>query len=136
MKTTFNFLHHLSLAAALTAVLGLGLPLNAADEHLQMKGGQHLQHLTSPKQASDLKKGDTIAMVCAMCKDVTVTRVEKKGGREFLVPGNKHNCAMCGGTVTSVGQRADKKDIVTHSCDKCGGESAFCCATKKGMEKK
>ena len=35
-----------------------------------------------------------------------------------------------------------KKDIITHTCSKCGGESAFCCATKpgggktKGMEEK
>jgi hypothetical protein len=88
-----------------------------------------------------LKTGDTVAMVCAKCKNVAVTRVEKQRGREFLVPGTKHGCAGCGSEITVVGQRMDQKEIVKHVCKSCGDDSAFCCATRsgsatKGMEKK
>lgn len=143
MKTTLSFLHNLGLAAAVTALLGLGLNLNAAD---QMKGAQHLQHLNSSKQAEALKKGDTIAMVCAKCKNVAVVRVEKERGREFLKPGTKHACGGCSSEieVVSMGDRGlDKQHLTTvkHVCKSCGDDSAFCCATKpgnatKGMEKK
>ncbi len=130
MKTKFNLLRSLLLTAAVAVAMSLGSSVNAADEHATMKGAQHLQYLNSPKQAEELKKGDTVAMVCSMCKNVAVTRVEKQRGREFLTPGTKHGCEMCGGTIETVGQRMDNKDIVKHSCTKCGGESAFCCATK------
>lgn len=147
MKTTFNLLRHLGLAAAVTAALGFGLTLNAADTHLQMKGAQHLQHLTSPKQAEALKPGDTVAMVCAKCKNVAVTRVEKERGREFLRVGTKHACAGCSSEIEVVGmgdRGPDKQHLTTvkHVCKSCGDDSAFCCATKpgadktKGMEKK
>jgi hypothetical protein len=146
MKTTFPLLHNLGLAAAVTALLGFGLTLNAADEHLQMKGAQHLQHLNSPKQVEALKTGDTVAMVCAKCKNVAVTRVEKERGREFLKPGTKHACAGCSSEieVVSMADRGiDKQNLtsVKHVCKSCGDDSAFCCATKpggttKGMEKK
>lgn len=147
MKTTFNLLRNLSLAAAVSAALGVGLTLNAADTHLQMKGAQHLQHLTSPKQAEALKSGDTVAMVCAKCKNVSVTRVEKERGREFLKVGTKHACAGCSSEVEVVGmgdRGPDKQHLtaVKHVCKSCGDDSAFCCATKpgadktKGMEKK
>ncbi len=138
MNMKLNLIRSLATAIAVAAVAFAGLTVRA--EHHEkpmkpMKGAEHLMHLTSPEKAKELKTGDTVAMVCAMCKNVAVTRVEKQRGREFLTPGTKHECPMCSGTVTTVGQRMDKKDIITHTCSKCGGESAFCCATK-GMEKK
>lgn len=42
---------------------------------------------------------------------------------------------MCSGTVEVTGQRMDKKEVVKHTCSKCGGESAFRCATKPGEGK-
>ena len=141
MKNPISLVRSL-LAISTAAALGLSLAAKAGDEHLTMKGAQHLRHLNSTEQASALKPGDTVAMVCSMCKNVAITRVEKERGRELLTPGTKHECPMCGGIVTSVGQRIDKKDVITHNCSKCGGESAFCCATKhgdgktKGMEEK
>ena len=147
MKTTFNLPGNPGLAIAVTAALGFGLLLNAADEHLWMKGAEHLQHLRSPAQAQQLKKGDTVAMVCAKCKNVAVTRVERERGREFVRPGSKHACAGCSSEIEVVGVEGhglDKQNhgTVKHVCKSCGDDSAFCCATKrgagatKGMEKK
>ena len=145
MKIKFNLIRSLAFAAAVAAMLGVGITLKAEEPMKPMKGAEHLQmlnHITSSEQSKELKTGDTIAMVCSMCKNVAVTRVDKQRGREFMTAGTKHECGMCGGTIQSVGQRLDKKDIITHTCSKCGGESAFCCATKrgeratKGMEEK
>lgn len=139
MNTKSNLIRSLALAAAFAVLLSLGLTVRAGDDSKPMKpmkGAEHLQHLNSVEQGSDLKAGDTVAMVCTMCKDVAVTRVEKNRGREVLTPGTQHGCSMCGGTVTTVGQRMDKKEVITHTCSKCGGESAFCCATKRGGSKK
>ena len=134
MKTNLNLLGRLAVAVV-TIVSLAGFSARAEDTHLSMKGAQHLQHLNTTEQARELKSGDTIAMACSMCKNVAVTRVERQKGREFLTPGTKHECSMCGGTVEVVGQRMDRKEIVKHSCSKCGGESAFCCATKRGSGK-
>ena len=96
-----------------------------------MKGAEQLQHLNRPESAQDLKTGDTVAMACSMCKNIAVVRVEKVRGREFLTPGTKHGCAMCGGTVEITGQRVDKKVVTKHTCSKCGEGSAYCCATRR-----
>ena len=147
MNTKLNIIRRITLAAAIAVVTLVGVTINAEDDSKPMKpmkGGEHLmmlQGVTTKQEADALKTGDTIAMVCSMCKNVAVTRVEKQKGREVMTPGTKHECPMCGGTVTTVGQRMDKKEVITHTCSKCGGESAFCCATKpgegktKGMEK-
>ena len=138
MKNKLNIIHRLALVTAVAVVALVGFNVNAEDDTKPMKpmkGSEHLQHLNSVEKAKELKTGDTVAMVCAMCKNVAVTRVEKQRGREFLTPGTEHGCSMCGGTVTTVGQRMDKKEVITHTCSKCGGESAFCCATKRGGNK-
>ena len=139
MNTHLNIIRRLALAIAVAAVAFSGFTSKAEDgtkPMKPMKGSEHLQHLNSVEQAKELKTGDTIAMACTMCKNVAITRVEKQRGREFLTPGTQHGCSMCGGTVTTVGQRMDKKEVITHSCSKCGGESAFCCATKRAESKK
>ena len=133
MNIKKHLVRTLALAAVVAGMLSVGPTVRADDDTKpmkSMKGGEHLMHLNSPEKAKELKTGDTVVMVCSMCKDVAVTRVDKQRGREFLTPGTQHGCSMCGGTVTTVGQRMDKKDVITHTCSKCGGESAFCCATK------
>ena len=119
----------------------------AADPHMSMKGAEHLQYLNQPAKVEKLKTGDTIAMVCIKCKSVSVTRVERQRGREFLVPGTKHGCSGCGSVMEVVrmgdhGTDKQKLDTVKHVCKSCGDDSAFCCVTHRsaskteGMEKK
>lgn len=110
-----------------------------------MKGGEHLlmlNNVATKAQADALKADDTIAMVCAKCKTVYVTRVKQGAkGAELLMNMNQpkeligtHACTGCKSTLTVVGHA--KGDIVElkHSCKLCGDDSTFCCATK-GMEK-
>lgn len=88
-------------------------------------------HLNRPEQALELRTGDTVAMACSMCKNIAVVRIEENRGREFLTPGTRHGCSMCGGTIEITGQRMDKKEIVHHTCSRCGEDSAYCCATRR-----
>lgn len=137
-------------AAVAIAMATAWLPITAsgADETKPMKpmkGGEHLMMLNqinTPAQAQDLKPGDSIAMVCSKCKSVAVEHVNiEKGHIRTVTVGEKHICPGCGGQIEVVGHGKQKHDVVTHTCSKCGDDSAFCCATKpgsgatKGMEK-
>ena len=118
-----------------------------------MKGGEHLlmlQGINTKQEADALKTDDTIAMVCAKCKTVWVTRV-KQGtkGAQLLMEGGQpkeligtHACVGCKSTIEVVGVQKGAHTELKHSCKACGDDSAFCCATKpgtgatQGMEKK
>lgn len=153
MKTTISLIRNLGLAATVTALLGFGLTLNAADQMKPMKGGEHLlmlNKLDTKAEADALKPEDTLAMVCAKCKTVYVTRVKQgvKGAELLMAKGQPkeligtHACAGCKSTMTVVGHAKGDITELKHSCNACGDDSAFCCATKpgtgatKGMEKK
>ena len=124
-------IHLLITLIATLATTGSVLAEHDGKPAKAMKGAEQLQHLNRPESAQDLKTGDTVAMACSMCKNIAVVRVEKVRGREFLTPGAKHGCAMCGGTVEITGQRVDKKVVTKHTCSKCGEGSAYCCATRR-----
>lgn len=131
------------LALALATVLLLPVSTKAAE---QMKGAEHMLHLQGIKtqtEADALKPGDTIAMVCAKCKSVVVHNVTtEKGHVKTMTVGEKHLCPGCGSTIKVVGVGHAAHDEVKHVCEKCGSDSAFCCATKpggaptEGMEKR
>ena len=146
-------IQNLGLAATVAVLLGLGLTLNAADQMKPMKGGEHLlmlNKLDTKAEADALKPKDTLAMVCAKCKTVYVTRVKQgvKGAELLMAKGQPkeligtHGCAGCKSTMTVVGHARGDITELKHSCNACGDDSAFCCATKpgggptKGMEKK
>lgn len=143
----------LGIAMAMTAWLPTAA--RAADETKQMKpmkGGEHqmmLNKIETKAEADALKPDDNIAMVCAKCKTVYVTRVKQglKGAELLMAKGQPkeligtHACAGCDSTITVTGHGKGKEMVLKHSCGKCGDDSAFCCATKtgsaatKGMEK-
>ena len=156
MKTvTKNSLLKAVMAVVLACAALLPARINAADEPKPMKpmkGGEHLMMLNGidTKQEVDaLKTDDSIAMVCAKCKTVWVSRV-KQGvkGAQLLMEGGQtkeligtHACKGCNSTMTVVGHAKGDITKLKHSCGACGDDSAFCCATKpgsgatKGMEK-
>jgi hypothetical protein len=128
----------------------LALPLGAALSGStraaeQIKGGQVLimKQIKTPAEADALKPGDSITMVCSKCKSVMLHNVTtEKGHIKVMTVGSKHMCPGCESTITTVGTGKGAHDVVKHTCEKCGTESVFCCATKpgegatKGMEKK
>jgi formate-dependent nitrite reductase cytochrome c552 subunit len=138
------------MAIAVAALLPANL--SAAEPMKPMKGAEHLLMLNEIKSTKDLnalKTDDSIAMVCAKCKTVWVTRVKQgaKGAELLNAKGQPteligtHACQGCNSTLTVVGHAKGDITEVKHSCKACGDDSAFCCATRpgagtKGMEKK
>ncbi|MHB8865993.1 MAG: hypothetical protein ACYC6N_26730 [Pirellulaceae bacterium] len=104
----------------------------------EMKGSHHplhLQHITTQAEAEALKPGDSISMVCSMCKNVVVMPVTTgKEHVKLMTIGQKHTCADCGGIVTVVGsgKGEEKNEDVKHVCSKCGDDAMFVCASKPG----
>ena len=143
----------IGVASALAMAAWLPNLARAAEQMKAMKGGEHLlmlQGINTKQEADALKTDDTIAMVCAKCKTVWVTRV-KQGtkGAQLLMEGGQpkeligtHACVGCKSTIEVVGVQKGAHTELKHSCKACGDDSAFCCATKpgsgstKGMEKK
>lgn len=148
MKT----ISHIKTSLAFGVIAALAFAVTTwTDAAEPMKGGQYmlyLQSLNTKKEFDALKTGDTIAMVCAKCKTVWITRV-KEGvkGAQILNEGGKpvdiigtHACTGCKDTITVAGHKKGDITELKHTCNACGGE-VFCCATKpgqatKGMEKK
>src|SRR5262245_55255227 len=155
MKTTRTIMNKTVLTCA-TLALALAalrpLTARAADQMKPMKGGEHqlMLGINTKQEVDALKTDDTIAMVCAKCKTVWVTRVKKgvKGAQLLNERGQPieligtHACKGCKSTLTVVGHAKGDITELKHSCTACGDDSAFCCATKpgsgatKGMEKK
>ena len=144
MKTNKTMLKTI-LGAVFAVAIATSLPVTArADEPMKpMKGGEHLlmlnKSITTTEQANALTPDDTMAMVCAKCKTVYVTRVKQgtKGAQLLMGPApteliGTHTCAGCGGTWTIVGVGKGAKTELKHTCSMCGDDSGFCCATKAG----
>ena len=81
-------------------------------------------------------------MVCTKCKTVLYADIHKPYSR-FVTPfEHRHYCPGCKSTITTTGAGFGTKEEVKHTCEACGSDSMFCCATKReasstqGMEKK
>jgi len=141
-KTVSKIIFGVGAAFALAMAASLPIKAGAAE---QMKGGPYMLYLLGIKseaQAEALKPGGAIAMVCTKCKSAMVHNVTtEKGHIKVMTVGEKHTCPGCNSTITVVGTGKGKHDEVKHTCEKCGDDSVFCCATKpgaattKGMEK-
>ena len=142
------------IIAMAMALLGTGCATDTGSNQMKpMKGGEHqlmLNQIETKEQVDALKADDSIAMVCAKCRTVWVTRVKQGAkGAELMMEGGQpteligtHGCAGCKSTLTVVGVQKGAHTELKHTCKMCGDDSAFCCATKpgsgatKGMEMK
>lgn len=140
----------ITLAVAILALASGNL--NAQEKGSAKGGATKLMELNKVKTVGDieaLKVGDTFAMACAKCETILVKEVVStaKGAEVLAANGQptkiigKHLCPGCGSNIEIVGHGKAKESKITHTCEKCGSDSAFCCATKpgsatKGMEKK
>jgi len=143
MKTVKRNIIGTGFATAIALAAWLPTNINAAEEMKPMKGSEHLlmlNQIETKAQADALKPNDTIAMVCARCKTVYVTRVKQgvKGAQILMEKGQPqeligtHACAGCNSTITVTGHAKGDITELKHSCKACGDDSAFCCATKPG----
>ncbi len=100
-----------------------------------------LHHVANTGAELNLKKGDAIAMACAKCKTVLYADVNRPRTRFFTPFEHRHYCPGCKSVITTTGAGFKLNEQVKHTCDICGDDSVFCCATSKsaspteGMEK-
>lgn len=112
------------------ATSGQPAPVQAS---ISSKSWIAFQPTTSVEQIQKLEPNESIAMACPKCKSIAVTTrrqltTKPSGGtaEEIMIV---DQCPGCGGTMSV---RGDKQTQMIHTCSKCGGDSAFCCITKKG----
>jgi hypothetical protein len=133
MKTTIN---RTQLAVLVTSLGMVGfLPIHVKAEPSPDLVGSVLR---SSAQAAKVPKGESVAMVCAKCQTVLLSKSNtKQGFLGWFKPKIKHECAGCGGEFSmkdvpaGQGGKVSVSEFV-HTCSKCGDESAFCCATTIG----
>jgi len=110
---------------------------------VEEKGFVPLHHVRSTDELN-LDKGDAIAMACIKCKTVLFANVDQPRTR-FAKPAwleHRHYCPGCKSTITITGAGFGAKEQIKHTCEGCGDDSVFCCATKTastpttGMERK
>jgi hypothetical protein len=79
---------------------------------------------------------EKVALACKDCK----TSIEKDGEKDkkgilaWFAPDSKHDCSGCGGKITIKTPGSGKSGTAgeyTHTCSKCGDNSAYTCATHK-----
>ena len=129
MKPNFTF-----GAILLLGIVAIAPGLNAYTFSKEQAARSFPEQIKSEQEAMGAcKPGMKAAMFCEHCKDITVKDGKKaKDIRAWFVPGRKHDCAKCGGSVTMKLSRGTKFVAgreFTHSCSKCGDDSAYVCAT-------
>lgn len=130
-----NMFRRNAVASALALILAFAArSVSAQASHDEKQDAKRSKHMTHIKTEA-LRPGDSLAMVCRMCKNVTVHAVA--GDQEhvkLMTFGQRHTCPDCGGSVEVVGtgKGEGKHQEVKHVCSHCGDDAMFVCATKPG----
>lgn len=139
MKTSQNILGRISVSSGLALVLMVvvwwSVTVQAADKKHHSHHPVHMNQIKTQAEAEALKPGDSIAMVCNMCKNVVVHQVAHDNSHvKMMAIGHQHTCSDCDGSVEVVGtgKGKGKNEEVKHVCSKCGDDAMFVCATKPG----
>jgi Zn finger protein HypA/HybF involved in hydrogenase expression len=134
--STMTGLSALFTAALITGCASTGPRVAEEQKFIQ------LHHVANTGEEVNLKKGDAVAMVCTKCKTVLYANLHKPYSR-FVTPfEHRHYCPGCKSTITTTGSGFSAKEEVRHTCEACGSDSLFCCATTRsasstsGMDKK
>ena len=134
-----NIMKTIKMACAIILV-GMGLSVESQakpDWASRESGGMYSSDITefkATKKKSDiesLKQGDSIAMICAKCKNVSVKAIsspDSRGHISYTRIGSEHACKGCGGKIQI--RPGTKETEILHVCSVCGSDSAFCCTAK------
>ena len=143
------------LAVCLLAFVAAGCATSGGESKVRVteeKQYIRLNHVQDTSQLT-LRNGDSLAMVCSKCKTVWYQSPASTATPFFYPPPlragvvgdlgwqrqrwafhdweRRHYCPGCKSTVTTTGAWKDSKETIKHTCDSCGEDSVFCCATQK-----
>jgi Zn finger protein HypA/HybF involved in hydrogenase expression len=136
MKITRHVKHLAAMAALLTVgLLVTGCASSGGKSTTRVYEERKfipLYHITNTGDELNLKKGDAVAMACSKCKTVLFADVNRPRNRFFTPFEHRHYCPGCKSTITVTGRGFGAKEQVEHTCEACGSDSVFCCATQRG----
>lgn len=122
----------LNLGPALVLVLAVVGCASSGTKVTEEQKFIQLHHVRNTGDELNLKKGDAVAMVCTKCKTVLYANISKPRTRFVTPMEHRHYCPGCKSTITTTGAGFDPKEEVKHTCETCGSDSVFCCATRRG----
>ncbi len=140
MKKRPDIIDRVSVSSGLVLILAFvvwwSVAAQASDKQHGSHPPVHMNQIKTRAEAQALRPGDSIAMVCNMCKNIAAYEVARDNTHVMLLTiGHTHTCADCKGIVKVVGtgKGEGENEEVEHVCTKCGGDAMFVCATKPGM---
>ena len=90
--------------------------------------------IKTEKAAMDCCKepGVKLALVCNECKTVSEkSGADKKGVASWFKADSMHDCSGCKGKMTAVAAGKGRSLEYSHTCSKCGANSAVICSNHK-----
>jgi hypothetical protein len=131
MKKTYVILKIVAVCAAVSLLSGGFLHAQSGVRFNLVDG----QPIHSQADMDALATGDKVAMVCGMCKSVSLTTYSSdatsKGHVKWMQSGFTRTCPMCGGKVTT---EVDKDGNTKFTCSKCGSDSGFVSSLKMAQK--
>jgi hypothetical protein len=105
-----------------------GMLITSASATFAGPGAQYFtRRISTTKDAAAVTDNDKVAMACSKCKTITV--FEPIASHKVFMRNEKHACPGCRGEITVRMVGSDPANqTMTHSCSKCGDDSAYCCA--------
>lgn len=131
MNTKNQLNTFINLSALLLLAVGIAGCASSRTYVTEEKKFIPLYHVKNTADEVNLKKGDAVAMACTKCKTVLYANVDKPRTRFFTPLERRHYCPGCKSTITVTWSGLKSKQEVKHTCEACGDDSVFCCATKR-----
>ncbi len=128
MNTQKSGTNVLSLGSILAAALAFALPTLRAGAPLPSGAYHRVGAVVSANDVSTVKS-DAVAMACGACKTTAITERRllpgAKAGTALFAVGSRHECAMCGGEITTM--NGTTTNSMAHNCVVCGQVTVSCC---------
>ncbi len=132
MKINKSLLTMLCVGSALVLALAVTGCASTRPRVTEERKFIQLHHVANTGDDLNLQKGDAIAMACAKCKTVLYANVDRPRTRFFAPLEHRHYCPGCKSVITTTRDGFRVTEQVKHTCENCGSDSVFCCATKRG----
>jgi len=91
-------------------------------------------HVKTKAEAMECcQPGEKLALACKDCK-TSIVKEDKKSVASWFSADDTHDCSGCGGKISlkvAGGGKGPTLSEYTHTCTKCGADSAYTCATHK-----
>ena len=125
----------LNYSRTLLLVLGSGILASSAKAGPPTNWPPNFPSIVKSREEAVKYPEGKVALACKDCKTVSEKAgADKKGILSWFSADNTHGCSGCGGKVTIktiAGGKVPGIPEYTHTCSKCGDNSAYTCGAHK-----